>query len=98
MLSKQAKIITVMVAPCTEIEKSAVIHAKEVCYWNITEFRTWTEKAISVVRELRISFPEEADLDWRKQAIKAYQDAKIDPTSLVEILSSKKLCDLPQSN
>ncbi|MGB3402468.1 MAG: DEAD/DEAH box helicase family protein [Microcoleaceae cyanobacterium] len=97
-LSNQAEIITVMVAPCTEIEKSAVIHAKEVCYWNITEFRKWAEDAISVVRELRISFPGEADLDWRKRAIKAYPDAKIDPASLVEMLSNNKLRDLPQSN
>ncbi len=97
ILSKQAEIISVMIAPCKEIEKSAVIHAKEVCYWNITEFRKWAENAISVVRQLRTSFPGEADLDWRKRAITEYQDAKIDPTSLVKMLSENKLGDLPSS-
>jgi len=97
-LSKQAEIITVMVTPCTKIEESAVIFTKEVCYWNITEFRKWAENAISVVRELRTSFPGEAKLDWRRRAMQAYKDAKIDPASLVDMLSKSKLRDLPRSN
>ncbi|MEA5519749.1 DEAD/DEAH box helicase [Limnoraphis robusta] len=98
MLSKQAEIITVMVTPCTKIEESAIVHTKEVCYWNITKFWMWAENAISVVRELRTSFSGEANLDWRKRAIEAYKDAKIDPASLVDMLSKSKLRDLPRSN
>ncbi|WP_413164241.1 DEAD/DEAH box helicase [Capilliphycus salinus ALCB114379] len=97
-LSKQAEIITVMVTPCTKIEESAVIFTKEVCYWNITEFRKWAEKATSKVRQLRTTFPGEANLDWRRRAMQAYKDAKIDPASLVDMLSKSKLRDLPRSN
>jgi hypothetical protein len=97
-LSKQAEIFAVMITPCTKIEQSAVTFTKEVCYWNIIEFRKWAEDAISVVRELRTSFPGEANLDWRRRAMQAYKDAKIDPASLVDMLSKKKLRDLPRSN
>jgi hypothetical protein len=69
-----------------------------VCYWNIEEFRNWANSAISVVRELRRSFPGEANLEWRKRAIQEYQDGGIDPASLVDKLRKHKLRDLPIQN
>ncbi|NES04579.1 MAG: DEAD/DEAH box helicase [Okeania sp. SIO2F4] len=94
-LSKSADIIPVMITPCTKIEPDAKPYTEDVCYWNLEEFRKWATNAISIVRDLRRSFPGEENLDWRKRAIQAYQDAGIDPSSLLEKLRQSKLRDLP---
>ncbi|MFB8791454.1 MAG: DEAD/DEAH box helicase family protein [Potamolinea sp.] len=95
-LLKNAEIIPVMVTPCKKIESGAVPHTQDVCYWNREEFRDWATRAIAVVRDLRRSFPGEADLEWRKRAIQKYQDGGINPASLVEKLRKQKLRDLPR--
>lgn len=93
-LSQLADIIPVLVTPCIKIEPDAKPYTEDVCYWNIEEFRNWATNAISIVRELRRSLPVEANLDWRKRAIQAYQDAGIDPSSLLAKLRQSKLRDL----
>ncbi|NES68692.1 MAG: helicase, partial [Okeania sp. SIO2D1] len=93
-LTQSADIIPVMITPCTKIESDAKPYTENVCYWYLEEFKDWAIKAISTVRELRRSFPGEENLDWRKRAIQAYQDAGIDPTSLLAKLRQSKLRDL----
>ncbi len=93
-LSQSADIIPVMITSCIKIEPETKPYTEDVCYWNLEEFRKWATNAISVVRELRRSFPGEENLDWRKRAIQAYQDAGIDPTSLLAKLRQTKLRDL----
>jgi hypothetical protein len=95
---QNAEIIPVMITPCKKIKYGALPHVQDVCYWNIEEFRNWANSAISVVRELRRSFPCEANLEWRKRAIQQYKDGGIDPASLVEKLRKQKLSDLPIEN
>lgn len=95
---QNAEIIPVMITPCTKIEDGAIPHTQDVCYWNREEFRDWAARAIAVVRDLRRSFPGEADLEWRKRAMQEYKDAGIDPISLVEKLRKHKLRDLPRPN
>ncbi|MEQ9625473.1 DEAD/DEAH box helicase [Coleofasciculus chthonoplastes] len=95
---QNAEIIPVMITPCKKIKDGALPHVQDVCYWNIEEFRNWANSAISVVRELRRSFPCEANLEWRKRAIQQYKDGGIDPASLVEKLRKQKLSDLPIEN
>ncbi len=95
---QNAEIIPVMITPCQKIETGALPHVQDVCYWNREEFIVWANHAISIVRELRRSFPGEADLEWRKRAAQEYRDAGIDPTSLVEKLRKEKLRDLPTQN
>ncbi|MEH2084582.1 MAG: hypothetical protein V7K89_32815 [Nostoc sp.] len=75
----------------------AKTHAQDVCYWNQQDFQAWAEKAITVVRELKRSFPSEANLEWRKIAMQAYQDNGLDPASLAKNLRAHKLANLPIS-
>ncbi|NES77685.1 MULTISPECIES: DEAD/DEAH box helicase family protein [unclassified Okeania] len=94
-LSQSADIIPVLITPCAKIEPDAKPYTADVCYWNLEDFKKWATNAVSTVRELRRSFPGEENLDWRKRAIQAYQDAGIDPSSLLEKLRQSKLRDLP---
>jgi hypothetical protein len=95
-LSPSAEIIPVLVTPCLQIKDEALPHTKNVCYWNLENFRQWTQKAITVIRNLRSSFPGEANIEWRKQAIQAYKDNEIDAESLVKYLKANLLKDLPK--
>ncbi|GAB4208231.1 MAG: hypothetical protein Fur006_66900 [Coleofasciculaceae cyanobacterium] len=56
-LLTNVEIIPVMVTPCKKIESGAVPHTQDVSYWNREEFKNWATHAISVVRDLRRSFP-----------------------------------------
>ncbi len=94
-LRRDAVIITVLVTPCNIIENGAMPHTSDVCYWNQKEFQTWAENAVSVVRNLRRSFPGEANLEWRERAMQAYRDNGLDPASLTADLRQRKLANFP---
>ena len=94
-LRSDAVIITVLVTPCKSIENGAMPHTSDVCYWNQKEFQTWAENAVSVVRNLRRSFPGEANLEWRERAMQAYRDNGLDPASLTADLRQRKLANFP---
>lgn len=95
LLRKESEIIPVVVTPCKSITSGAARHTQDVCYWNQEKFQVWAEKAITVVRELKRSFPGEANLEWRETAMKAYQDSGLDPASLAKNLRDHKLAHLP---
>ncbi|WP_414512784.1 DEAD/DEAH box helicase [Nostoc sp. PCC 9305] len=97
LLRKESEIIPVVVTPCKSITSGAENHTQDVCYWNQQKFQAWAEKAINVVRELKRSFPGEANLEWRKRAMQAYQDNRLDPASLAKNLRDHKLANLPIS-
>ena len=94
-LRQNAQIIPVIVTPCKSIEEGATPHTGDICYWNQQEFIDWAKNAISVVRDLRRSFPGEASLEWRKRAMQAYKDNGLDPASLAKNLSESRLSNLP---
>ncbi|NET65039.1 MAG: DEAD/DEAH box helicase family protein [Moorea sp. SIO1G6] len=94
-LRKESEIIPVVITPCKSISNGAKPHTQDLCYWNQQDFQTWAENAITVVRELKRSFPGEASLEWRKRAMQAYQDNALDPASLAKKLRNHKLADLP---
>lgn len=92
-----SEIIPVVITPCQSITSGAEPHTQDLCYWNQQEFQAWAEKAITVVRDLKRSFPGEANLEWRETAMKAYQDNGLDPASLAKNLRANKLTNLPIS-
>jgi hypothetical protein len=96
-LHRESEIIPVVITPCTSITNGAKPHTQDLCYWNQQKFQAWAEKAITVVRELKRSFPGEANLEWRKRAMQAYQDNGLDPASLAKNLRDHKLANLPIS-
>jgi hypothetical protein len=96
-LRNNAEIIPVVVTPCETVSSGASSFTEGIGYWKQSEFIAWAEQAIAVIRGLRNQFSGEADLKWRKLAIQAYKDARIDPASLTETLRQQKLSSLPIS-
>lgn len=95
MVASKATIIPVMITPYQKIDKDAATYADNVCYWHRDDFIAWSCKAIAVIRSLRRIFPNEADLEWRKEATQKYIDSGLDPASLMCMLQNQLLSNLP---
>ena len=91
-LSEGTGIYPVLVSPVTRAEAGAVPHLGEVLLWPLDEFREWAKHALSIVRELRRTFPDPGDLVWRSQAAEVFERHGLDALSLL-----RKLQDSPAS-
>lgn len=94
-LDDSAEIISILISPCKYLNSGSEPHAKEVLYWHLDDFKTWANNAVNTIRELRTEFSEEADLIWRKKAMQAYRDNRLDPKSLIKDCQNTPLSDLP---
>ncbi|MEP1075183.1 DEAD/DEAH box helicase [Leptolyngbya sp. PL-A3] len=97
LVRKDAEIFQVLISPVVKIEENAALYAENVFYWNRNDFLVWAKQAIAVIRELRNSFPGEANLEWRKKAEKIYKENKLSPNSLASLVKQRRLKDLPQN-
>ena len=84
--SAGGEIISVVVTPATRADQGAksILHHFYVCPLN--EFIPWAEKAISVVRTLRGTFPGSGDLVWRAEAMDLLKAERLDPSSIKELV------------
>jgi hypothetical protein len=89
-LSPRASIIPILVSPATKADKAALPHLETVLFWDIAAFREWADRALTVVRELRATFPGNADFAWRSEAMERYKRAAMDPQGLVALLAPLK--------
>ncbi len=69
--SVACEIYPVIVGPISRIKKGAIPHAKAVGFWPLSDFRSWSENAVSIIRSLRTTFVEPGDLVWRAYAAEA---------------------------
>ncbi len=92
-LHDEVDIVPIMVTTAKSIDPSATAFAGDVFYWHADEFRRWADEAMAVVRRLRASFPGSGDISWRTLAMQEYKQAKLDPNSIIGMLT--KLKDLP---
>ncbi|GAB5350924.1 DEAD/DEAH box helicase family protein [Qipengyuania sp. 483] len=83
--AKEMTIEPVLVTPCTKAKSGADPQLDNVRYWSLAEFRSWATTAIAVLRELKGTFPGEADLVWRVEASERLQSNKL---TLESILAS----------
>tara|TARA_E500000318_G_scaffold27204_1_gene27188 strand:- start:321 stop:2906 length:2586 start_codon:yes stop_codon:yes gene_type:complete len=61
-------ILSVLITPCTKAKSGADPQLSDVRYWRLDEFRGWAIHAVTVLRELKGTFPGEGDLVWRAEA------------------------------
>jgi hypothetical protein len=87
--SDQMKIVPVLITSSVKADNGALPHLKDVCYWELDDFRKWAEEAVNTVKELRKDFKGVGDLGWRGYATDKYQEKRIAPNSLVGDLLSK---------
>ncbi len=85
-LSSDAVILSVLITPVSAAEDEAAIHLKDVAVWPIEQFRAWAVNAVQTIRQLRVTYPGAGDMFWRTAAMEAYEQAGIDPVSLLRRL------------
>lgn len=93
-----AEILSVLITPVKKADPEALPHLREVYYWNLDDFRTWSQNALSVIRDLRRTFTEPGNLDWRNQAVEAYTLHKLCPVTLAGLLRQSCAADVLQSS
>jgi hypothetical protein len=88
-IANNARIIPVLVTPCTEARAGAMIHLETVRVWPLNQFREWSKRALAVVRQIRTSLVDAGDLAWRAEAQAAFELAGLDAKSLVAMLEGQ---------
>lgn len=84
----EANILSVLVTPTTKAKEGAIPSLREVGYWHLDDFRKWASTALGTVRDIRRSFVEPGDLNWRAQAIASLEASGIDAPSLFNSLKA----------
>ena len=92
--SESGTIVAVLVTPVTIAKKGAMPHLKLVAYWELSEFRDWADTAIDTIRELRKTFSEPGDLEWRAEASAGLVAIRADAPGLSSWLSKRSARDL----
>lgn len=93
-LSSGAEVLPVLITPVGKADVDAIPHLKNVAVWKIEDFREWAVRALTVVRELRRTYPGSGDLSWREQAAQKYIENRIDPKGIVEMLRAQQAARL----
>ena len=88
------KIIPILVSPVTKIKVGAAPHLTSVKYWNLEEFKKWSESVLEFIQELRPTFQEPGDLAWRAEVAEKIVAAKLDVSSIVTMLEAKPCRDI----
>lgn len=88
-ITKDTKILPVLVTAVTRAEKEAMPHLVNVSLWPLAEFREWAEMALTTVREVRKTFSEPGDLAWRSEAANLFELNGLNAESLYLKLSGR---------
>lgn len=92
----KAEILPVLITPSTTVKESAASHLGDVSLWNLSDFQKWAQGALSTVRELRTSFTEPGNLEWRENAIRILKSKGFDAVSMMTALKKRKAKDILQ--
>lgn len=92
-----ATILPVLLTPISKVQPGATSQLKGVSLWPLDEFRAWAQKAVSVVRNLRTTFSEPGNLDWRMKAVEELEKEGLDMAGLVRMLQAKPALSILQT-
>jgi hypothetical protein len=84
--SAEAKILPVLVTPAKRVSAAAVVHLDGVALWPLDKMKQWAEQALATVRQVRQTFIEPGDLNWRSKTAEAFQQNNISARPLFEAL------------
>ena len=84
---------SVLVTPAKKAKQGAVPHLSRFAHWDLADFRTWADKALDMVRELRRTFVEPGDLAWRAEAASRLEQVRADAPGLARWLSGRSARD-----
>jgi hypothetical protein len=92
--SKNTKIVPVLISPVSKVHIDAVPHLKGLTFWGLKDFREWAKEVLSTIRELRTTFVEPGDLEWRLKAADIFKQKGYDAESLVKRLNKQMAKDM----
>jgi hypothetical protein len=87
--STQARILPVLVTTVTKVRSAAVPYLDGVGLWQVVELRKFAERALAALRELRKTFVEPGDLEWRAKAQDMFKQNGLAAARLFTDLESK---------
>lgn len=93
---RNVNFLPVLVSPVTRATEGAAAFLDQFSLWPLDEFRKWAKNSLIKIRELRTTFREPGDLDWRGRAYDVLRNEKISISVLVEELSRKTARSLLQ--
>lgn len=88
-----AQVLSVLVTPTTQAKDGAIPSLRTVGYWHLDEFRAWAERALICIRDVRRTFMEPGDLNWRAQAITALETVGADAPGIFKKLTNTCAAD-----
>lgn len=88
------KILPVLITPVSSAREGAHPHLGGVALWKLQDFREWASNAMGVIRELRETFVETGDMDWRAKAADRLCSEQLDILGLTKKLRSSIAKDI----
>ena len=93
-LREDSRVIPILVTPAKFVDWDATSHLDDVYLWSLSEFRDWAWNALDVIQHLRKNLSGPANTEWRAQAVEAYRENDMDPTSVLKLLSKRKALEV----
>jgi Helicase C-terminal domain/DEAD/DEAH box helicase len=72
-VSLNSRVLPVLVTPAKKVRSAAVPHLDGVGLWPVEELRRFAERTLVAIRELRKTFVEPGDLEWRAKAKELFE-------------------------
>ena len=94
LAAAKADIVSVLITPSSTVKASAASHLGDVSLWNLGDFQKWSTGALATVKDLRTSFTEPGNLEWREFAVSILKSKRFDAVSLVAYLKTQKAKDI----
>lgn len=85
-----AEIVPVLVTPVKKADKDALPHLVNVALWPLEDFREWGTQALQMIRQLRVVYPGEGDLEWRAMAAAKYDEFGLSPAKFAKTLRTRQ--------
>lgn len=87
----EMELVPILITPCKKVKSGAVPHLEDVRYWELSKFREWAIHAIAVLRELKGTYPGEADLAWRAEAASRLETESLTLGGMLRALPSASI-------
>jgi hypothetical protein len=88
--------IPVIVTPVSKAKTGAMPHLNEVFLWPLEDFRRWARAAVATVREVRKTFSEAGDLEWREMTAKKFKEEGLTARDIAKKLKLSRAADILQ--
>jgi hypothetical protein len=87
--SSKARILPVLITPAQRVKSAAVPHLDGVGLWPVGDMRKWAGRALAAMREVRKTFVEPGDLEWRAKAAEVFEQNGLSARQLLVELESR---------